>query len=198
MANLCWHTYVVSKDLFSNTLKKFPKEQQKALLETINVVEVLFPRAERTIAWGMPTLKIGEDNLCHVMGFKNHNSLFPSSGAIASQFNKELSKYVVSKGTIHFELEKSFPKALLKKLLLARLEQINESYPKKNGLFIEYYKNGGIKAKGKYKGKNMHGAWEFYRMDGTLMRSGAFKDGKQTGIWITFNKNGKKVKETNF
>ena len=188
----------MSKDLFNNTLKKFPKEQQKALLETINVVEVLFPRAERTIAWGMPTLKIGEDNLCHVMGFKNHNSLFPSSGAIASQFNKELSKYVVSKGTIQFEKDKPFPKALLKKILLARLEQINDSYPKKNGLFIEYYKNGGVKSKGKYKGKNMHGAWEFYRMDGTLMRSGAFKDGKQTGIWITFNSNGKKVKETNF
>jgi antitoxin component YwqK of YwqJK toxin-antitoxin module len=44
----------------------------------------------------------------------------------------------------------------------------------------------------------MHGAWEFYRMDGTLMRSGAFKDGKQTGTWITFDSNGKKVKETHF
>lgn len=189
---------MVSKTDFKDLLKKFPKEQQSAILETIKAAENIFPRSERTIAWGMPTLRIGEDNLCHVMGFKNHNSLFPSSGAIASQFNKELSKYVVSKGTIHFELEKSFPKPLLKKILLARLEQINESYPKKNGLFVEYYKNGGIKAKGKYKGKNMHGAWEFYRMDGTLIRSGAFKDGKQTGIWITFNSNGKKVKETNF
>jgi uncharacterized protein YdhG (YjbR/CyaY superfamily) len=188
----------VPKVDFKEILKKFPKEQQFAILETIKVAESFFPKAERTIAWGMPTLKIGEDNLCHVMGFKNHNSLFPSSGAIASQFNKELSKYVVSKGTIHFEQDKAFSKTLLKKLLMARLEQINESYPKKNGLFVEYYKNGGIKAKGKYKGKNMHGAWEFYRMNGTLMRSGAFKDGKQTGIWVTFDSNGKKVKETHF
>ena len=188
----------MSKTDFKELLQKFPKEQQFAITETIKAAETLFPKAERTIAWGMPTLRIGDDNLCHVMGFKNHNSLFPSSGAIASQFNKELSKYVVSKGTIHFDREKPFSKPLLKKLLLARFEQINESYPKKNGLFIEYYKNGGIKAKGKYKGKNMHGSWEFYRTDGTLMRSGAFKDGKQTGIWITFNSNGKKVKETNF
>ena len=188
----------MSKTDFKELLQKFPKEQQFAITETIKAAETLFPKAERTIAWGMPTLRIGDDNLCHVMGFKNHNSLFPSSGAIASQFNKELSKYVVTKGTIHFDREKPFSKPLLKKLLLARFEQINESYPKKNGLFIEYYKNGVIKAKGKYKGKVMNGSWEFYRMDGTLMRSGAFKDGKQAGIWITFDSNGKKVKETHF
>ena len=188
----------MSKDLFTDALKKFPKEQQKVLLETIKAAEAIFPRAERVIAWGMPTLKIGEDNLCHVMGFKNHNSFFPSSGAISAQFKKDLEKFVVSKGTIQFEKEKAFPKPLLKKILLARLEQINDSYPKKNGLFIEYYKNGGIKAKGKYKASKMHGSWEFFRLDGTLMRSGSFKDGKQSGTWITYDSKGKKVKESKF
>ena len=188
----------MTKDPFAKALIKFPKEQQKALLETLQAAETLFPKAERTIAWGMPTLKIGEDNLCHVMGFKNHNSLFPSSGAIASNLKKELANYTVSKGTIQFDLAKPFPKPLLKKILLARLEQINASYPKKSGLFIEYYKNGGIKAKGKYKGSKMHGKWEFFRMDGSVMRIGSFNDGKQSGTWITFDAKGKKVKETKF
>jgi uncharacterized protein YdhG (YjbR/CyaY superfamily) len=186
------------KQMFESQLKKFPKTQQKALLETLKTAEQLFPKAERAIAWGMPTLKIGDDNLCHVMGFKNHNSFFPSSGAISTQFKKDLEKFVVSKGTIQFELEKPFPKALLKKILLARLEQINDSYPKKNGLFVEYYKNGGIKAKGKYKGARMHGKWEFFRIDGSLMRSGSFDNGKQSGLWITFDAKGKKVKESKF
>lgn len=183
---------------FKEILNKFPKEQQRALLETIEIAETLFPKAKRTIAWGMPTLKIGNDNLCHVMGFKKHNSLFPSSGAIATQFKKDLSRYVVSKGTIQFELDKSFPRALLKKILLARIAQINGSYPKTNGTFFEYYKNGGIKAKGKYKGKLMHGKWDFYRMDGSLMRSGEFTDGKQSGTWTTYDAKGKKVKESKF
>lgn len=184
--------------VFDSQLKKFPKAQQKALLDTIKTAEKLFPKAKRTIAWGMPTLKIGEDNLCHVMGFKNHNSLFPSSGAIANKFANDLSKFKVSKGTIQFEKEKPFPPTLLKKILLARLDQINESYPKKNGLFIEYYKNGGIKAKGKYKGAKMHGEWEFFRVNGSLMRSGSFIDGKQSGTWTTFDAKGKKVKESKF
>lgn len=136
---------------FKSALKKLPKEQQKALLATIEAAEAMIPGATRDIAWGMPTLKIGEDNLCHVMGFKNHNSLFPASGSIAANMGTALDKYVVSKGTIHFDLEKSFPKGLLKKVLMTRLEQINESYPKKNGLFVQYDKKGFIKVKGKMK-----------------------------------------------
>lgn len=136
---------------FNKVLNKFPIEQRKALLETIEAAEKLFPKATRAIAWGMPTLKVGDDNLCHVMGFKKHNSFFPSSGAITAQFKGDLANFVVSKGTIQFEIDKPFPKTLLKKILLARIEQINNSYPKKNGLFVEYYKNGGIKFKGKLK-----------------------------------------------
>ena len=136
---------------FKKELKKFPKEQQKALMDTIKAVEEMFPGATRDIAWGMPTLKIGEDNLCHVMGFKNHNSLFPASGSIAANMGTALDKYVVSKGTIQFELEKPFPKGLLKRVLLTRLEQINDSYPKKSGVFVQYDKKGFIKVKGKMK-----------------------------------------------
>ena len=179
-------------------LREIAARSPEEIGRAIAAAEKLFPKATRTIAWGMPTLKIGEEYLCHVMGFKNHNSLFPSSGAIASTLQKELAKYTVSKGTIQFDSEKPFPKPLLKKILLARLEQVNDSYPKKDGTFFEYYKNGGVKSKGKYKGSKMHGKWEFYRMDSSLMRSGSFNNGAQSGTWITFDAKGKKVKETKF
>lgn len=44
----------------------------------------------------------------------------------------------------------------------------------------------------------MHGFWEFFRKDGTLMRSGTFDNGNQVGIWRTFDRDGNLVKETNF
>jgi antitoxin component YwqK of YwqJK toxin-antitoxin module len=43
----------------------------------------------------------------------------------------------------------------------------------------------------------MHGAWEFYRKDGSLMRSGEFDRGKQIGIWRTYDRNGALVSEKN-
>ena len=185
-------------DIFKSELQKFPKQQRDALLATITSIESLFPMAKRTIAWGMPTFKIGDDNLCHLSGFKNHNSLFPASGSIAVQLTTDLAKFKVSKGTIQFDQNKPFPKPLLKKILLTRLQQINDSYPKKNGTFVEYYKNGGIKSKGKIKDGKPHGAWEFFRIDGTVMRTGSFKNGEQSGTWTTYATNGRIVKTTNF
>ena len=44
----------------------------------------------------------------------------------------------------------------------------------------------------------MHGPWEFFRRDGSLMRSGSFDRGKQIGVWRTHDRSGKVLKETNF
>jgi len=60
-----------------------------------------------------------------------------------------------------------------------------------------FYDNGNPRFKGSYQNNEMHGFWEFYRKDGSLMRSGSFDEGKQTGVWKTFDRAGNLVKETN-
>ncbi len=62
---------------------------------------------------------------------------------------------------------------------------------------IVYHKNGSIWAKGVMENGVCEDYWEWFRKDGTKMRSGYFKDGKQVGEWITYDKNGKKFKVTN-
>jgi antitoxin component YwqK of YwqJK toxin-antitoxin module len=44
----------------------------------------------------------------------------------------------------------------------------------------------------------MHGYWEFFRKDGTLMRSGSFDLGNQIGIWTTYDQAGHPYQETDF
>ena len=61
-----------------------------------------------------------------------------------------------------------------------------------------FYENGLPRFKGEYLDGEMHGFWEFFRKDGTLMRSGAFDSGVQVGVWKTFDRLGKLVKETDF
>jgi antitoxin component YwqK of YwqJK toxin-antitoxin module len=61
---------------------------------------------------------------------------------------------------------------------------------------IEYHKDGSIHAKGTTTDGVPDGYWEWFRLDGTKMRSGYFKSGKQTGTWTTYAKNGRVVKVT--
>ena len=61
-----------------------------------------------------------------------------------------------------------------------------------------FYQNGLPRFKGEYLDGEMHGDWEFYRKDGTLMRSGEFDQGKQVGVWRTFDRTGKLVSEKHF
>jgi antitoxin component YwqK of YwqJK toxin-antitoxin module len=63
---------------------------------------------------------------------------------------------------------------------------------------VEHYDSGVVKLRGAHLDGEMHGAWEFYRRDGSLMRSGAFNRGRQVGIWRTFDRSGVVVKETVF
>jgi antitoxin component YwqK of YwqJK toxin-antitoxin module len=63
---------------------------------------------------------------------------------------------------------------------------------------IAHYDDGGIRYRGFQLDGQMHGAWEFFRKDGSLMRSGEFDRGQQVGTWRTFDRGGQVVKETDF
>ena len=40
------------------------------------------------------------------------------------------------------------------------------------------------------------GYWEWYRVDGTIKRSGHFRNGEPVGEWITYDKHGEVYKVT--
>jgi antitoxin component YwqK of YwqJK toxin-antitoxin module len=63
---------------------------------------------------------------------------------------------------------------------------------------IAYYDGGGVRYRGFQRDGEMHGQWEFVRKDGSLMRAGEFVRGKQVGVWRTFDRAGRVVKETEF
>jgi antitoxin component YwqK of YwqJK toxin-antitoxin module len=60
------------------------------------------------------------------------------------------------------------------------------------------YDNGLPRFKGEYLDEEMHGFWQFFRKDGSLMRSGSFDRGVQVGIWTTYTRDGNALKETDF
>jgi antitoxin component YwqK of YwqJK toxin-antitoxin module len=63
---------------------------------------------------------------------------------------------------------------------------------------VDRYDNGKVRFRGANIDGKMHGPWVFFRRDGSPMRSGSFERGKQIGVWRTFDRAGKVVKETIF
>jgi antitoxin component YwqK of YwqJK toxin-antitoxin module len=67
----------------------------------------------------------------------------------------------------------------------------------KDGLTIKYHANGkSMWSKGMIEFGQPEGYWEWYRIDGTLKRSGYFDKGRQVGTWITYDETGQPYKET--
>lgn len=63
---------------------------------------------------------------------------------------------------------------------------------------IAHYANGRVKSTGFTLEGELHGAWQWYRLDGTLMRTGEFDRGRQVGVWRTFERSVRLAKETGF
>lgn len=186
----------MSRALVDKHLRAFEIGQRQILNDLREMIAIELPTATEVIKYGIPTFMIEGVAIIGFDGYKKHNSIFPYSGSFNIRLEKELEKYEQTKGSIHFDLEKSIPKPLINKILLEKVDQINSSYPKKSGEFLEFYANGVLKTRGKYKADKLHGDWKWFRKSGVIMRSGTFKDGVQVGIWTTYDAKGKSYKQT--
>jgi antitoxin component YwqK of YwqJK toxin-antitoxin module len=64
--------------------------------------------------------------------------------------------------------------------------------------YTEYHTDGSIHARGNMLDGVPDGYWEWFRLDGTKMRSGYFKKGVQVGEWVTYDRQGRPHKVTSF
>lgn len=58
------------------------------------------------------------------------------------------------------------------------------------------HKDGSVRAKGWLRNGQLDGYWEWFRKDGTVLRSGTFDMGAQVGEWTTYDAEGKVYKVT--
>ncbi|MBV6643701.1 MAG: hypothetical protein KI791_23475 [Cyclobacteriaceae bacterium] len=66
-----------------------------------------------------------------------------------------------------------------------------------DGITIKHHANGKtIWSKGKIVEGKAEGYWEWYRIDGTIKRSGYFANGEPIGEWTTYDDKGKPYKVT--
>ena len=91
------------------------------------VIRKIVPaEATEGISYGMPVFKYKRP-LIGYAAFSDHCSLFPMSASVLAGLKDELKGYKTSKGTIRFPLDKAMPESLVKKLVKARIAEIEET-----------------------------------------------------------------------
>ena len=80
------------------------------------------PDATETISYRIPAFK-HKGVLVWFAAFSNHCSLFPTASVIEA-FKNELKGFSTSKGTIQFPTDRPLPAALVRKLVKARVAQM--------------------------------------------------------------------------
>jgi uncharacterized protein YdhG (YjbR/CyaY superfamily) len=114
-----------------STLKKVRTVIRETANRAVAPTEVM-----EVISYGIPAFKIEASKYKGIVmwyaAFSDHCSLFPTASVIQA-FKKELKDYRVSKGTIHFggsssgkDKDKPLPAALLKKMVKARLAEMEK------------------------------------------------------------------------
>lgn len=101
-------------------LARVPKDVRVTLEKLRQTIRAAAPQAVEVISYQMPMFK-HHGMLVAFAAFKNHCSFFAGSG-VMDAYQKELSKYKTSKGTIRFTIDKPLPATLVKKLVKARIK----------------------------------------------------------------------------
>ncbi len=61
---------------------------------------------------------------------------------------------------------------------------------------VERHRDGSLRARGPLLDGEPHGAWEWFRLDGSRLRSGTFDRGAQVGEWTTYDRQSRPYKTT--
>ena len=98
------------------------EEPKRTTLEVLRrTILDLIPEAEQGISYGMPAFRVHGKTIAGFAAFKDHLSYLPHSGAVLGQLAGELAGYTMTKGSLHFPVDRPLPKAVVTRLIAVRL-----------------------------------------------------------------------------
>jgi uncharacterized protein YdhG (YjbR/CyaY superfamily) len=104
-------------------LAKVPEPARSTLEQVRAAIRAAAPaEAAEAISYGIPAFRY-KGALVAYAAFKDHCSFFPMNASLIDSLGEELKDFRVSKGTLHFPLDKPLAEALVRKLVKARVAQ---------------------------------------------------------------------------
>jgi len=102
-------------------IRTFPLDTQKKLRELRNIIRRQAPQAQERVSYRMPAFFLNGP-LVYFAGYAKHIGLYPLASGVRF-FEKRLSAYKHSKGSIQFPLGEPLPKVLIKEIVAFRVRE---------------------------------------------------------------------------
>jgi uncharacterized protein YdhG (YjbR/CyaY superfamily) len=136
------------------------------------VLRDAIPKASIGRKYNIDCLHIDGVVVAGLKGFAKHNSYFPFSGGVLRHVKGLPEGYSTTQGALRFPSDGILDVSLVKRLVRLRLAEMAKV---KSGKRVVTFPDGSLK---------------WFRQDGSLMRVGSFRDGVQSGTWITYDRAG--------
>lgn len=104
-----------------------PTDKRAALMKLRKTIKAAAPKATEGISYGIMGFKHNGKALVYLGYAKSHCALYGSTGRFVDAHAAELKAYDLSKGTIRFPADKPLPDRLVKKLIRARIVEIERA-----------------------------------------------------------------------
>lgn len=97
------------------------------MLEALRgTILAVIPDAEQGISYGMPAFRLHGKTIAGFAAFKDHLSYLPHSGKVLGELAGDLSGYTMTKGSLHFPVDRPLPRAVVERLIAARLREADQ------------------------------------------------------------------------
>jgi uncharacterized protein YdhG (YjbR/CyaY superfamily) len=100
----------------------FPADVQRILSTLRQAIRQVFPAAEESISYGIPTYKLGKSPVVYFAAHQHHVSVYPATERSVVALPR-LVPYRSGRGTLKFPLEKPVPLGLVKQFVRLRLKE---------------------------------------------------------------------------
>jgi len=105
----------------------FTPAQQTEFGRISRIVRDTVPAAEEGMSYAMPAFLYKGKAFIAFAAKKKHLSIYPFSGKVIDRLRDKLGNFGLSSGTIRFSEDNPIPEDLLKEIITARLEEIEQA-----------------------------------------------------------------------
>lgn len=101
-------------------------DDQRTMLEKLRkTIRAAVPKAEECLSYGVAAFRVNGECIAGFGASAKHCSYYPMSGKTVATLRDDLKNYKTTKGSVQFQLDQPLPAALVRKLIKARIAEIN-------------------------------------------------------------------------